>query len=128
LNILEKIGLKRGNKIRQQIDVPSWILANHDYVRACVRGLIDTDGTICLDKREVGGKIYSYLLLSFSSHSLPLRDSMEKMLMELGFTPKHPKGVNVALYRQEEIHRYFVKVGTSNPHHRDRYQEFSTSG
>lgn len=124
---LERIGLKRGHKVRQQVSVPEWVFASRDYIRACVRGLIDTDGTICLDKQDSGGRTYHYLLLSFSSHSRPLRDNVERMLTELGFTPKHPKGVNVALHRQEEIHRYFAEVGTNNPYHWARYRQFSTS-
>jgi len=41
---LERLGLKCGNKVTQQVGVPNWIQNNTSYTIACVRGLIDTDG------------------------------------------------------------------------------------
>jgi len=40
---LVKRGLKVGNKVRQQVDVPDWIKDSNLYRVACLKGLIDTD-------------------------------------------------------------------------------------
>jgi hypothetical protein len=42
--ILERFGLRRGHKIRHQVDIPEWIKKNDKYLLACMRGLYDTDG------------------------------------------------------------------------------------
>lgn len=43
---LVSIGLCVGDKIRNQIDVPGWIFEDQEYIKGCIRGLIDTDGNI----------------------------------------------------------------------------------
>ncbi|MFX0051218.1 MAG: hypothetical protein ACFE8U_08010, partial [Candidatus Hermodarchaeota archaeon] len=48
---LERLGLKCGNKVKQQVGVPNWIQNNTSYSIACVRGLIDTDGYLYRDER-----------------------------------------------------------------------------
>jgi len=55
---IEKLGLKQGNKIRQQIDIPNWIKQNRLYSIICVRGLVDTDGCIFNHSYKVDGKVY----------------------------------------------------------------------
>src|SRR3990167_9504638 len=39
-------GLPRGNKLAGVLQIPKWILAKSEYKRACVRGLVDTDGCL----------------------------------------------------------------------------------
>ena len=60
VRFLLKNGLVLGNKVRQQAKVPSWILADKKYVRACLRGLMDTDGCLAWHNYVVNGKRYSY--------------------------------------------------------------------
>lgn len=45
---LEDIGLHRGNKVGQQVGIPDWVFSSRDYMVACTRGLMDTDGGPCL--------------------------------------------------------------------------------
>ncbi|MCX6791284.1 MAG: hypothetical protein NTV62_03810, partial [Candidatus Gribaldobacteria bacterium] len=42
--LVQEVGLKRGNKVKQQVGVPAWIQNSREYLIACVRGLFDTDG------------------------------------------------------------------------------------
>jgi len=81
---VERLGLKQGNKIRQQVDVPKWIKNSMLYSVACLRGLIDTDGTIFRHQYKVNGKLYSYKKLSFTSRSKPLRLSVFAILKRVG--------------------------------------------
>lgn len=63
------IGLVIGHKIEQKIDVPDWIKKNEKYFRACLRGLVDTDGCVFTHRYKVNGiTIKSLLLLVYQSH------------------------------------------------------------
>jgi len=123
---LESIGLKRGDKLASGVGVPEWIFASEATMRACVRGLMDTDGCIFLRRQRSHGRERRYLELHFSSHSPALREGMTHMLQALGFTPR-PGRKNVTLYRQREVHRYFEKIGSSNAHHLARYRRLAAA-
>lgn len=121
---LETLGVQRGSKVAQQIAVPEWIFEDIEYVRACARGLMDTDGCVFLRRQRYKRREYRYLELHFSNHSQPLLAGMEQLLSLLRFTPKRDDR-GVTLYRQSEIKRYFEVVGTHNPYHQERYARFA---
>lgn len=115
---LLSLGLRSGNKVRQQVGVPEWILESIEYKKACLRGLMDTDGGIFLHRYYVKGKRYQYKKLSFTNRSVPLLRFVKQTLQELGFTPKAIEQVEnkkVWLYNMQEVNRYLDIVGTSNP-------------
>ncbi|MHB8155599.1 MAG: hypothetical protein ACYDFR_06095, partial [Candidatus Omnitrophota bacterium] len=62
-------GLKIGNKIKQQIGVPRWILRNKLFMKSCLKGLIDTDGGIYFHKHVTKGIKYRHMGLCFTSYS-----------------------------------------------------------
>lgn len=41
-----EFGLKSGNKTKNKIIVPSWILSNKNYMKRFLRGIFDTDGSV----------------------------------------------------------------------------------
>lgn len=45
VDFLLREGLQFGNKVKNQVGVPAWIRKNPEYAKACVRGLMDTDGS-----------------------------------------------------------------------------------
>lgn len=111
------IGLRIGNKVKQQVDVPDWIKDSPNYRKACLRGLVDTDGGIFLHKYKVAGKEYIYKKMSFSNRSIPLLVFVRNTLQDLGFTPKvidKVENKKVWLYNQSEVARYLCVVGTHN--------------
>ncbi len=119
--LTEKLGLKIGNKIRQQIDIPRWIKANKNYQIACIRGLMDTDGCLVIHKYKVNRKQYCYKKLDFCSASKPLIKSIMKMLKVFDFSPRlSHNGRNVWIDGQEEVKRYFQLIGSNNPKHKKR--------
>lgn len=69
-----------GSKIAQQARVPDWIKANKAYSIACLRGLLQTDGSIYRDR--------GYLMVNFVNHIAPLADDVRNMLEALGFHPR----------------------------------------
>src|SRR3989338_5867930 len=72
VEFLKQQGIREGNKVENQVDVPSWIRKRPKYRLACLRGLMDTDGGLYRHRYRVNGKAYEYLKLCFTNHSLPL--------------------------------------------------------
>ncbi len=117
----EKLGIKQGNKIKQQIDIPDWIKRNKKYAIACLRGLIDTDGCVFTHSYKVKGKIYSYKKISFTSYSDPLRQSVFNILKSNGFNPRFAQRKDVRLDSIKDVQRYFQLVGSHNSRYLKRY-------
>lgn len=119
---IEKLGLSKGNKIKHQVDIPAWIRKNQKYALACVRGLIDTDGSVFTHRYKVNGKLYSYKKLEFCSRSGPLRYSVCRILADFNIRGRLSRGYDVFVDDQQQVKRYFQIVGSHNPKHLMRYK------
>lgn len=118
VDYLVSIGLRIGNKVKNQVGVPKWIERRSAYKIACMRGLMDTDGGIFLHRYKVTGKEYAYQKLSFSNRSLPLLWFVAKALRGLSMNPKVVDKVEnkkLWLYNKDEVRLYLALVGTHNP-------------
>src|SRR3989338_6942680 len=120
VEFLHELGLPIGNKVKQQFDIPDWIKRNKTFAVACVRGLIDTDGSVFTHSYVVNGKRYYYKKLSFTTRSAPLQISVAKILADLGMSP-HLSGYDVRLDSIADMQKYFSFVGSHNPKHLKRY-------
>lgn len=118
---VKELGLKIGNKIKQQADMPNWIKQSRKFQTACVRGLVDTDGSIFTHRYKVNGKWYRYKKLDFSSSSEPLRKSVYNALSSIGLNPRLTRPKNIRLDSKEDMRKYFLLVGSHNPKHLMRY-------
>jgi hypothetical protein len=117
IRYLCSIGLKTGNKVKQQVGVPNWITENNAYRKACLRGLIDTDGGVFIHKYKVKGKEYSYKKICFSNRSNPLLFFVKETLLRFGFTPKTIDKVankKVWLYNEGQVNHYLASVRSHN--------------
>lgn len=109
-------GLPRGNKIAQGLSIPKWILSKPSYKKACMRGLMDTDGCLYVHKHIVAKKEYRNIGLCFSSHSPQLIIEVIEIFEEFGIVPHIGKqGRAVYLYQAEAVAKYLRVFGTSNP-------------
>lgn len=111
------IGLKVGNKVKQQVGVPDWVKNSSSYRIACLRGLMDTDGGVFIHKYTVNGKKYRYKKICFSNRSMPLLVFVMETLSQLGFNPKiidRVENKKVWLYNENEVSRYLNTVGSHN--------------
>lgn len=85
IRFLIKLGLKPGNKVLNQVDIPYWIKRDLNWIKnnrneweniykhltiACVRGLVDTDGSIYLNWNKK--KNYLTIGIKFTNASKPL--------------------------------------------------------
>ena len=118
---IEKLGLKKGNKIKQQVDIPDWIKQKKLYSIACIRGLVDTDGCIFTHRYKVNGKFYSYKKFSFTSYSKPLRESVFNILKNNGLNPRLSQNRDVRLDSIADMRKYFEIFTSSNSKHLNNY-------
>ncbi|MFH1509973.1 MAG: hypothetical protein ABID67_02445 [Candidatus Nealsonbacteria bacterium] len=109
-----KLGLKTGNKVKKQVDIPEWIKKNKQYSIACLRGLIDTDGCIYNHRYKSGGKIYSYKKIAFASASIPLRKSVFSILKDLKLNPRFGGRIEVKIENIKNVKKYLELVGSNN--------------
>lgn len=117
---LERIGLKKGNKIINQVAIPKWILDNKDYAKVCLRGLIDTDGGVYFHHHKIKGIEYINFGFTFTNHSKPLIHGAVKILRDNNFSPSVTKDRRIDIYNIKEIKRYFKIIGSSNLKHINR--------
>ena len=120
---LLELGLKRGNKIKQKIDIPDWIKRDRKLKIDCLRGLIDTDGSFYVDIHKIRNKYYFNPGIDFSTHSLPLFLSVKKILKDLNYHPTGEKE-HVRLRRENEIVRYFREIRSNNSKHISKFKNF----
>ncbi len=123
VDFLLKQGLKAGNKIKNQIDIPAWIKKNKDFSKASVCGLVDTDGSLYCHRYKVNNKWYEYLKLDFTSCSKPLLRSVYAILSDLGIKSSL-KGVHITVSAKSDVNRYLATVGSSNTKFLYRWKRF----
>ncbi len=123
VELLKRYGLKVGNKVRQSVDIPVWVLRNNEFAVACLRGLMDTDGSCYAYTHSVNKKRYCNFALCFTNASGPLLKSFYTILNKNDYRPC-VSGRRVYVHRNNEIAKYFQKVGTHNNKHLQKYRKF----
>lgn len=113
-NWLRKEGLVH-NKVKSQVDVPSWIFRNDEFIKMFIRGVFDTDGSIY--ELKFGKQI------SFTNHSIPILKSLHKMLFKLGYNPSNISSSKLYLTRVSDIDRFFKEIKVKNPKHLKRFKK-----
>jgi hypothetical protein len=121
INHLHELGLPIGNKIKQSFDIPIWIKENGKYMTNCIRGLVDTDGSIFTHTYFSSKKFYSYKKLSFASASPPLRESVLAFFRNSDLYARITRGIDVRIESKIGIQKYMNLIGTHNPKHLKRY-------
>lgn len=121
IDYLIDLGIKKGNKVKLQVDIPKWIKNNKKYSIACVRGLVDTDGCVFNHKYKVNNEFYNYKKLSFTSYSQPMRKSVYKILKSLKIKSRLFSYRDVRIDSQKDMENYFKLVSSNNPKHLNKY-------
>ncbi|MBY8988297.1 MAG: hypothetical protein KGD61_07575 [Candidatus Lokiarchaeota archaeon] len=71
-------GLKAGNKVENQVNVPYWAQKTQIFIIRCLKGLVDTDGWIGVEKT------HKTIEIKFSNSSLPLITNFKEFCHSLG--------------------------------------------
>ena len=116
VDLLVEKGLLKGNKLEQGLSIPSWVMEKEEYRKACMRGLMDTDGCLYIHEHTVLGSSYSNIGLCFSSYSPELILQTSGIFDEFGIVPHiNKRGTEIYLYKVTAVAKYLEIFGTSNP-------------
>ncbi|MCX6799486.1 MAG: hypothetical protein NTW59_05330 [Candidatus Diapherotrites archaeon] len=122
---LRYFGLKTGNKKNNGASIPPWVFEKEEYLRACIRGLIDTDGCVYPKTKK-----HKTPTIWFSSVSPGIRVSFTKALKILGYrvskwvSRKDSDSQSCSIGSSKEVLRYYKEIGFSNPKHELRFRKF----
>lgn len=95
-----------GPKHKQKVSIPKWVMDDVQYAIPCLRGLLETDGSIYIDR--------GYKMANFVTIIRPLADNVMDIIARLGFkaniytintTPKTRYTIRVSKNIEE-----FIKV------------------
>lgn len=112
INFLESKGFKPGNKIKNQLKIPKWIISKKNLLRCCIRGLYDTDGSVykLTDQN-------SYQICFTNKNQQLLRD-VRYSLLNLGVNcSKISKEKDIYITKKSELRRFLKLIGFSNNRH-----------
>ncbi|MBR9682208.1 MAG: hypothetical protein GOV02_00890 [Candidatus Aenigmarchaeota archaeon] len=102
--------------------IPNWIFQDSKMLSSCIRGLIDTDGSIFRMSR----KDPHLLRIGFKNTNQGLLKDFKNGLEILGY---HPSKIickeSVFLSRQGEIKKYIKDIRFNNPKHIKRYRDLA---
>lgn len=120
---LKKWGLLKGNKIKNRVSFSPWIWNKIEYQKACVRGLMDTDGGCFFHTHTVNGLTYKNFGMCFTSYSVPILFSVASVLksLELKFTITKGK---IYIYDFKDIKKYFNLIGSNNPKNNHKFHYY----
>lgn len=124
VEFLTSIGLKPGNKVKNDVGIPEWIKSDTTLLASCIRGLIDTDGSVFRMSR----KDFDRPRIEFKNSSKKLLEDAREALISIGFNPsKVISGNHFFLSRSDEIERYSIEVKFHNKKHIERLKMIDPS-
>jgi len=120
VEFLTSIGMSTGNKIKNQVTIPNWIYKDNRLLRACIRGLVDTDGSVYELKTHWPG-IWQ---ICFTNKNMILLNDFKKSLakLEVGCSniyvgKKTPK---IYITKKADVRKFYKEIGFSNIKHRNK--------
>lgn len=111
---LKSIGLRSGSKTAHEASVPDWVYSNTSYMRACLRGLMDTDGSIY--------RMGRWHQICFKNKSCALLKDFQRLSRNLGMYCSKITCSKVYISRKEDVRKFFNEVGVHNEKHERRYR------
>ncbi|MFB3887879.1 MAG: LAGLIDADG family homing endonuclease [Candidatus Bathyarchaeia archaeon] len=120
---LEYYGLKPGNKKKQNVGIPSWIFENNSYLKSCIRGLFDTDGTVFPKSSN-----RSMPQLELTSKIKGIQETYRRGLLQLGFKPSKwsdTPSPKCGLYARREVDKFAKSIGFHNQKHAKRFESIT---
>lgn len=118
-SFFNSLGIKTGDKIRNKSIIPKAIFSDKCLSLACLRGLIDTDGSI--SRRGRKGEQFTIV---FANHNPYLLYQVKEISDRYGiFTFFSDKDKVVGTNKYDNIKNYFSAIGSSNLRHIVRFYE-----
>jgi DNA-binding CsgD family transcriptional regulator len=101
------------NKVAAQVAPPYWVTGRVEYMRAFLRSVFDTDGSVYA--------LHHGIQIAYTNRSIPLLSALQYMLSRLHYTPSEVSGSKLYLTRKNDIARFFREIAPRNNRHVERY-------
>jgi hypothetical protein len=85
-----------GSKVKQLVRVPEWIKDDVSYAKQCLKGLIETDGCIYIDR--------GYKMVNFVTAIEGLAHDVGEMIKFIGFKP------NIQEIHRPNMQKYTIRI------------------
>jgi len=121
MHTLKYYGLKYGNKKLNKTKIPNWIIQNKEYLKYCIKGIVDTDGSVYLKN-----KTNLYPNISISSRISTIRKSITLAFVKLNFETSNwnENSSDICIRKRIFVEKYYKEIGFGNPKHLRRFQKF----
>lgn len=115
-------GLSSGNKKTNNAKIPDWIMDNKTYLKACIRGIFDTDGCVYPKNKT---NLYPNIWISSAIPSL--RESITNGLkkLDLNLSQWRDSRNDASLRRRDEVFKFFNVISFNNSKHIKRWYKFN---
>lgn len=100
--------------------IPAWIYKRPTYIKHCIRGLFDTEGSISFKVYAGQVKIGLYKQLNFRNTNILLMIFVRDGLLSFGFKPTRTLKKSLYLSNHESIAQFGKVIGFSNPKLQER--------
>ncbi|MAH03676.1 hypothetical protein CMI39_02730 [Candidatus Pacearchaeota archaeon] len=111
VEFLEKKGFPPGNKIKNKLNIPRWIKENKNYLKVCLRGLYDTDGSVY---KLTGQNSHQ---ICFTNFNQGLLQDVRESLLELGVNCSKISKKDIYITKKSELRKFLKLVGFRNFRH-----------
>lgn len=119
---LNNLGIQSGKGKAYDVLIPKLISQNWKLSKACIRGIIDTDGCLSFDKRKVYKTPYPRIILHIRNRGLSLQ--LYRLFKANGFKATLSKQMTpwgeahtVYLNGKTQVLKYIKEIGFSNNRH-----------
>ena len=111
IDFMESKGFKPGNKIKNQLEIPNWIKNNRKYLKVCLRGLYDTDGSVYKLTNQNSHQI------CFTNANTKLMKDVRDSLSKLGINCSRISNKDLYITKKSELRKFLKLIGFSNGRH-----------
>jgi intein/homing endonuclease len=113
---LKNFGLKSGNKKKNNVGIPLWIFEKEEYLKACIKGLMDTDGSLC----PITGRDYPYIWFSSAIENLRLDFSKAMKILKIKTSKwniRKDRTPEIYIGNKKDIQKYIETINFKNKRH-----------
>ena len=109
--IVVRFLLKMGLKPKK---IPEWINSRNTYIKACIKGLFDTEGSISFKQYKTKNGISLYKQLNFRNANMNLIRFVRDKLKLFGFRPTMSLRRSLYISTHDDIDLFRKKIGFGN--------------
>lgn len=120
VNFFENKGFKPGDKIINQLEIPDWIKQNKNFLKVCLRGLYDTDGSVYKLTNQNSYQI------CFTNYNQILLNDVRNALLDFGIkVSKISRMRDITITKKSELRKFLNEVGFRNSRHLNKVKRWN---